>query len=123
MNLRATDNKQGTQNRLVKLFRALPELEQSMLLEFAEFLGSRATSVPQEIPEPDRVPRPSEESVIKAMRRLSSTYHMLDKAKVLNETSALMAQHVMQGRDAKEVIDELEIVFETHYRRLVSEKE
>jgi hypothetical protein len=42
---------------------------------------------------------------------------MLDKAKLLNETSALMAQHVMQGRPAEEVIDELEIVFEMHYRR------
>jgi hypothetical protein len=44
---------------------------------------------------------------------------MLDKAKMLNETSALMAQHIMQGRDAEEVIDELEQVFATHYERLV----
>jgi hypothetical protein len=52
------------------------------------------------------------------MKRLSATYHMLDKSKLLNETSALMAQHVMQGRPAHEVIDELEVVFELHYRRL-----
>ncbi len=123
MSLGAINSKPSEQSRLVKLFKALPELEQHMLLEFAEFLSSRAEVKPREIPTPTSIPRPSEESVIKAMRRLSSTYHMLDKAKILNETSALMAQHVMQGRDAKEVIDELEVVFETYYQRLVSENE
>lgn len=46
---------------------------------------------------------------------------MLDRSKLLNETSALMAQHVMQGRSAVEVIDELEVVFQTHYEKVLAE--
>ena len=40
---------------------------------------------------------------------------MLDKSLLLNETSALMTQHVMQGKDAVEVIDELELLFRRVY--------
>lgn len=123
MSLGATSTKPSLDKRLLKLFRALPESEQRMILEFAEFLSARTEAAPRAIPEPKHVPRPEGESVIKAMRRLSTSYHMLDKAKILNETSALMAQHVMQGRDAREVIDELEVVFESHYQRLISENE
>ena len=43
---------------------------------------------------------------------------MLDKAELLNETSVLMTQHIMQGRPADEVIDELEHVFLNHYQKL-----
>ena len=61
--------------------------------------------------------------MVKAIRRLSATYPMLDKSKMLNQTSSLVAQHVMQGRETKAVIDELEVVFESHYRKLVVEFE
>jgi hypothetical protein len=108
----------GEQGReLLRLFRDLPEEQRRTLLAFARFLATQESSAPAEIPEPEPIPRPEGESVVRAMKRLSATYHMLDKAKLLNETSALMAQHVMQGRPAEEVIDELEIVFEMHYRR------
>jgi hypothetical protein len=103
---------------LMRLYRELPEEQQRALLAFARFLVSETEALPREIPEPEPIPRPDEESVVRAMKRLSATYHMLDKSKLLNETSALMAQHVMQGRPAHEVIDELEVVFELHYRRL-----
>jgi hypothetical protein len=43
---------------------------------------------------------------------------MLDARKLLNETSAIMTQHVMKGRDKIEVIEELEILFRTHYEKL-----
>ncbi len=86
-----------------------------MLLEFAEFLAGRhGTSV--EIPAPVPVSRPQHETVVAAIRRLSQTYPMLDKRKILNQASVLMAQHVMAGREAAEVIDELEVIFERQYR-------
>ena len=44
---------------------------------------------------------------------------MLDRSKMLNETSSLMTQHVLNGRAATEVIDELEIMFKRHYEKLV----
>lgn len=98
----------------------LPEEQLRTLLQFAEFLlaqvpEQQAADAP--LPEPKPIPRPAQESVIKAMRRLSETYFMLERGPLLNETSALMAQHVMQGRSAKEVIDELEAVFVAHYEK------
>ncbi|WP_018951101.1 MULTISPECIES: hypothetical protein [unclassified Thioalkalivibrio] len=94
--------------------------DQASLLKFARFLEQESPApAPEPVPEPEPIPRPESESVIKAMRRLSATYPMLDRSKLLNETSALMGQHVMQGRPAVEVIDELEVVFRTHYEKAV----
>ncbi len=109
---------------LLECFRKLPESEAQTLLAFAEFLRERcAEPVPTELPAPTPVPRPEGESVVGALKRLSASYPMLDKGKMLNETSMLMAQHIMQGRDAGEVIEELELVFERHYRTLAGKEE
>jgi hypothetical protein len=107
------------EKRLLRLFGELPDEQRQMLLELAEFLGERyrrRAVLPLDPPRP--IARPAGETVIGAIKRLSASYHMLDKSKMLNETSALMAQHVMQGRQAMEVIDELEAVFERYYRQL-----
>jgi hypothetical protein len=72
--------------------------------------------------EPKAIPRPAEENVVAALKRLRETYHMLDHSKMLHEASALMAQHMMQGRPAPEVIDELEEIFQQHYSRLTGEQ-
>jgi hypothetical protein len=48
---------------------------------------------------------------------------MLDKTKMLGVTSDLVTQHIVQGRDAAEVIDELERLFEAHYRELKQSKD
>ena len=50
-----------------------------------------------------------------AIKRLSRSYYMLDRSRMLDETSGLMAAHVLNGRSAKEVIDELEVMFARHY--------
>ena len=47
-------------------------------------------------------------------------YPMLDRERMLSETSGLMAAHTLQGRAAKEVIDDLEAMFERHYREFTS---
>jgi len=118
-----TTKKKSPEKRLQNLFNKLPDDEQRMLLEFAEFLASRVPSQTQTVQAPVPHVRPEKESVIRAVRRLSATYPMLDKAKMLNQTSALVAQHVMQGRAAVEVIDELEAIFKDHYDRYESELE
>ena len=97
----------GRERRLLAQFRALAEREQQTLLDFAEFLAQRGAA-PAELSEPRVIPRPKRESVVKAIKRLSETYPMLDKAEMLNQTSVLMGQHIMHGRAAAEVIDELE---------------
>ena len=113
------------QQRLLKLFGQLSSGDRGQLLAFAEFLIYRAQSDPksQESVSSDKaqapldIPRPESESVIAAIRRLTETFPMLDKDSLLNETSALMTAHVMQGRTAVEVIDELEVIFRRHYQR------
>lgn len=121
MNPIKSKRRESDEGRLLELFNALPEAQRKTVLDFVEFLAARQPPQVREIPKPEPIPRAENESVIKAMRRLSASYHMLDKAKMLNETSVLMAQHVMQGRPAEEVIDELERLFESHYRALVGE--
>ena len=114
------------EKRLAEIVNRLPATQAAALLEFAEFLlirhgstGAEAMpSAAAEIPAPLDIPRPAEESVVKAVKRLRATYPMLDARKLLNETSAIMTQHVMQGRDKIEVIEELEILFRVHYEKL-----
>ncbi|WP_019024939.1 MULTISPECIES: hypothetical protein [unclassified Thioalkalivibrio] len=119
---RGKKKKDDPARELAEIASRLSPEDQASLLKFARFLEQESPApAPEPVPEPEPIPRPENESVIKAMRRLSATYHMLDRSKLLNETSALMAQHVMQGRSAVEVIDELEVVFQTHYEKVVAE--
>ena len=104
-----------SEKQLVEYFRALPEAERNTLLVFAEFLVQRCETPTDQLLEPEPITRPEEESVIAAVKRLSATFHMLDKGKMLGETSELVSQHVVRGREASEVIDELEHVFQRHY--------
>lgn len=114
--------RRASQRELIKIHNSLSVEQQQTLLSFAKFLSTQPPEpVKRIIPEPQAIPRPAEESVVQAMKRLSATYFMLDKAPLLNETSALMAQHLIQGRDRVEVIDELEVIFKTHYQRLVED--
>lgn len=115
------------QQRLLRLFRELPPTEQEQLLSYAEFLAYRAQEADSSPAapavadlEPRDIPRPESESVIAAIRRLSQTFHMLNKDELLHETSALMTAHVMHGKPAGQVIDELEALFRQQYDRLQS---
>lgn len=105
---------------LLKIFECLSDQDRKTLMAFADFLATRTSeSASQKIPEPKITSRPKQESVVKAIKRLSTDYHMLDKAPLLNEASMLMAQHIMQGRPAADVIDELENLFEQQYLQLL----
>ncbi len=116
--------------RLTTLFAELPEGKREMLLEYAEFLhtrhsgapgpaaGKKSPEMPAPVSAPLDIPRPGEESVVRAIKRLRATYPMLDSAKLLDATSTLMTQHVMQGREVIVVIDELEVLFRRHFEQL-----
>ena len=119
-----------TEDQLLNWFRQLPEAEQGTVLAFAQFMVQRgsglplptvpaaAPAAPEPVPDPEDIPRPDEEKVVLALKRLSMTYFMLDKSKMLGLTSGLMTEHIMGGREAKEVIDELEEVFRSQYAEL-----
>ena len=105
------------ERRLLRLFRALSETRQAGLLDYAEFLLARLMPEVEPVSQiPLEIPRPAQESVVKAIKRLRETYPMLDRAKLIHETAALMSQHLVQGRAAGEVINELEALFLSHFQ-------
>jgi len=112
------------EKKLLGRFRKLSASQQQTILDFSEFLAtqfigsSENTGVAAIIPEPKHIPRPQKESVVKAVRRLTQTYFMLDHSKLLHETSNFMTQHIMQGKAAEVVIEELETMFAQHYEKL-----
>ena len=110
-----------TQRQLIKLFSRLDKIRQQQLLDFAEFLVEKSpqgtVDASEAAEQPLAIPRPDNESVIAAIKRLSKSYSMINKDDILHETSDLMTSHVLKGRPAEEVIDELEILFVTHYEQ------
>lgn len=120
---------------LLDILRKLSEQDAHSLMRFAEFLAgqettaiSPAVSVPAEdetvtpvVPEPEKIPRPDDERVVDALKRLSATYPMLDKKRLLDKASELVAQHVMFGKPAKQVIDEVETIFADAYDKFAAE--
>jgi len=46
---------------------------------------------------------------------------MLDRGRLLHETSNHVGQHIMHGKPAAEVMDELEAMFQRHYERFKGE--
>jgi len=116
--------------RLASLFELLSATDRASLLSFAEFLAQRSSlslpsmptpsqTEPEPVPEPNRIPRPDSEKVVAAVKRLSQSYFMLDKRKMLGVTSDLVTQHILHGREAGQVIDELEETFREQYRQLI----
>jgi hypothetical protein len=112
------------ERQLLRLFRALTEQKQAGLLDYAAFLSVHVGLETEPVAQsPLSIERPQQESVVRAIKRLRETYPMLDRAKLIHETSALMSQHLLQGRSAVEVIDQLEVLFLRHYQSLHKPKE
>lgn len=137
-----TDQEQS----LLDIFRQLSEHDAHSLLRFAEFLAgyemtaanivsqqneivSKITPISEnnqtakqaQIPQPEPVARPEQERVVDALKRLSATYPMLDKKMLLDKASELVAQHVMFGKPAKDVIDEIEGLFANAYAKFAAD--
>ncbi len=107
-------------DKLQALAGKLSADEQKTLLDYAEFMVSRSTHTVEPVSSiPLEILRPAEETVVAAMKRLSQTYPMLNMDKLLHNASGLMSEHIMQGRAALEVIDELQVMFEKHYQEYI----
>ena len=117
-----------SEEQLLALLRRLPQEQVEQLIEYAEFLlerhGSGQQDAPiKELPQPKDLPRPPQETVIQAIKRLTASYPMLERRALLDETSMLMTQHLLGGRGAVEIIDELELLFRRHYDSLAESKQ
>lgn len=110
-----------SEKQLCDWFRVLSTQDQASLLRFAEFLAASSAqagdSLPAHFPEPNIIERPAEESVIDAIKRLRASYAMLNPDTLLHQTSDLMAEHILKGREAALVIDELERLFAEAYQQ------
>ncbi len=108
---------------LIEIFETLDAERQASLFDFAEYLQSKGGLVAKEVGEPVEIPRPEKESVVGAIKRLKETYPMIDSMKVFSSASELMTEHMVKGRDAIEVIDEMEQIFEKFYAKMLKEME
>ena len=109
------------EEKLLQWFRRLPDAQARSLLDYAHFLNEQHGAHPESLTLQD-IPRPEDETVISAIKRLRSTYPMLDPAHLLAETSELMNKHLLQGQEAEKVIDDLEALFQTHYQTVIEEQ-
>ena len=108
-----------TSEQLTNLFESLDDERKQSLSDYADFLLSRGGAVIKEIQPPAEIQRPEKETVVGAVKRLKSTYHMVESMAVFSAASALMTDHMVKGRDLVEVIDEMEALFEEEYKKLV----
>lgn len=104
---------------LIEIFETLDSERQKSLLDFAGFLQSKGNLVTKEVAEPIEISRPDNETVVGAIKRLKSSYPMIDSMKVFSSASELMTEHMIKGRDADEVIDEMERIFEDFYAEII----
>lgn len=102
----------GVDGELAALWRRLDAAQRAMLLEFAAFLADRG-----EVPPAAKIVtlRPERETVVHAVRRLNGSYPMLDRGKLLQPVGDLLSQHLVDGRAAVAVIDELEALYAAAY--------
>lgn len=105
------------------LMSQLGKDHQRTVVDFATFLVQQyniQTPLEEDL-EPAAIARPEEESVIAAIKRLKKTYYMLDTDGLLDATSSLMGQHILRGREASAVIDELQSLFEAKYKKYLQQ--
>lgn len=101
------------QQAMLEIFGRLDEPQQDALLDYAAMLVADSDAARSAPPQPE--PRPDEESVVLAIKRLTRSYPVSDRRKLMGPVSLLMTQHALQGRAAVEVIDELEVLFRQHH--------
>jgi len=131
------------QQALLNYYQDLSVQDQYSLLRYAEFLSTgvvsnesvagdfvkdSSTSSQDERPssrqvvaKPEKIERPEDETVVAALKRMSATYPMLEKNKLLNKASELVAQHIMFGKPAVVVIKDIEAMFAEAYDKFVED--
>ena len=103
--------------KALQLFRALDASQRQTAISFMAFLATQMSERKLQEPiKPELIPRPKEESVVKAIKRLRASYPMLDQNQLFHVTSEKMMGHLMHGKTAPDVIDELETLFLQKYQ-------
>ncbi len=103
---------------LIELYEAMDDERKHSLCDFADFLYAKADPISKEIPVPEDITRPETETVVGAVKRLKTKYHMVGSMSVFSAASTLMTDHMVKGRNVIEVIDEMEVLFGDAYDQL-----
>ncbi|PCJ87206.1 MAG: Crp/Fnr family transcriptional regulator [Thiotrichaceae bacterium] len=106
---------------LTDLYEAMDDQRKQSLSDFADFLYAQADPISKEIPPLEDILRPETETVVGAIKRLKSTYPMIGSMKVFSAASALMTEHMVNGRNVVEVIDDMEVLFVNAYDEMLKE--
>ena len=104
---------------LIDLYEAMDDERKRSLSDYTDVLYAQADPINKVIPSPDDIPRPEKETVVGAVKRLKIKYHMIGSMTVFSRASELMTDHMVKGRDVIEVIDEMEILFEDAYKKVL----
>lgn len=109
--------------KLLDYYSEFNAAQRQSLLDYAGYLHQSSPEKTAPLPEPLTIAPARGETVVGAMQRLSESYSMVNKDHILHELSALMAQHMLQGRAADEVIQDIEKVFKRQYQRMLDKQE
>lgn len=112
-----------TSGKLTDIFDTLDDERKASLIDYAEYLQSKGGLVTREIGDPLDIPRPDSETVVGAVKRLKKTYPMIESMTVFSAASSLMTEHMVNGRDVIEVIDDMEKLFEESFEKLLKDME
>jgi hypothetical protein len=119
--MNSDNSKVKSSQQLTDLYESMDDERKLSMCDFADFLYAKAAPVSKEIPPPEDVSRPQEETVVGAVKRLKIKYHMVESMTVFSAASSLMTDHMVKGRDLVEVIDEMEMLFESAYDKLLQD--
>jgi len=106
---------------LTELYESMDDQRKQSLSDFADFLYAQADPISKEIPPPEDISRPETETVVGAIKRLKLTYPMIGSMAIFSKASALMTEHMVNGRNVIEVVDEMEILFVDAYDEMVKD--
>ena len=112
-----------TERQLCKIYKKLNDNKRETLLSFAEFLSSQQISTKEidnletVLHQPIVTVAEENESVVKGIKRLKSSYFMIEDQDLFHEISALMSAHIMKSISAKDTLLKIEVVFEKFYNK------
>ncbi len=111
------------ERQLCQIYKKLNDSKRETLLSFAEFLTYQQVSteeidnVETVLHQPLLTVAEKNESVVKGIKRLKSSYFMIDDQDLFHEISALMSAHIMKGVSTKDTLLKIEVVFEKFYNK------
>jgi hypothetical protein len=117
-------NKDKDRAVLLKIWRDLDKEQKLTLVKFAEFLGSQKSNAEGPVSqEPLNLPKPENESAVKALKRLKKSYPMIDADMGLLDDASHLLMEKITGTADSEVVIKLEALFLDRYKNWQQEQQ